>query len=293
MHMPIAAVRIVDDPPDAVHQPPPPPRERTMPDFERPTVLTRSPPPATPEPPPSPPPSRLGTHTRSCTEVSEDPFRDPTTSKASTSAAGAGQPSSSAAGEHFSAVFSDSDDEEGEGEQRSALPMSSKGKEKETRGEAWWRKQLREWKLVLMLENSGSVARDHLASERTFLAYVRTSLTMASAGVGTSSKQSPYFWDWKLTQDAVVVEYTGLVQLFSLSASTANREDLERFARPLGAVMIGIGLYTLAVGASRFFLVQNALIRGVYPVARVSTTAMSFAVLAMVIAVFTVILVAT
>jgi hypothetical protein len=36
----------------------------------------------------------------------------------------------------------------------------------------------------LVLENSGSVARDHLASERTFLAYVRTSLTMASAGVG-------------------------------------------------------------------------------------------------------------
>lgn len=37
----------------------------------------------------------------------------------------------------------------------------------------------------LTLENSGSVARDHLASERTFLAYVRTSLSIASAGVGT------------------------------------------------------------------------------------------------------------
>ena len=36
----------------------------------------------------------------------------------------------------------------------------------------------------LTLENSGSVARDHLASERTFLAYVRTSLTIASTGVG-------------------------------------------------------------------------------------------------------------
>lgn len=37
---------------------------------------------------------------------------------------------------------------------------------------------------VLVLENSGSVARDHLASERTFLAYVRTSLAIASTGVG-------------------------------------------------------------------------------------------------------------
>ena len=36
----------------------------------------------------------------------------------------------------------------------------------------------------LLLENSGSVARDHLASERTYLAYVRTSLALASAGVG-------------------------------------------------------------------------------------------------------------
>ena len=38
----------------------------------------------------------------------------------------------------------------------------------------------------LRLENSGSVARDHLASERTFLAYMRTSLAIASSGVGGS-----------------------------------------------------------------------------------------------------------
>ena len=39
-------------------------------------------------------------------------------------------------------------------------------------------------KLSLVLENKGNVARDHLASERTYLAYVRTSLACASAGVG-------------------------------------------------------------------------------------------------------------
>lgn len=39
-------------------------------------------------------------------------------------------------------------------------------------------------KLSFVLENKGSVARDHLASERTYLAYVRTSLACAGAGVG-------------------------------------------------------------------------------------------------------------
>ncbi|KAI8986182.1 hypothetical protein BD414DRAFT_398596, partial [Trametes punicea] len=112
----------------------------------------------------------------------------------------------------------------------------------------------------LVLENSGSVARDHLASERTFLAYARTSLTIASTGVA-------------------------LVQLFTLSAATTNK-DMERFARPLGAVMIIIGLVTLAVGVARYFLVQDALIRGVYPVARVSTTVLSFVMLALVVVVF-------
>jgi hypothetical protein len=36
----------------------------------------------------------------------------------------------------------------------------------------------------LVLKNHGSVARDHLASERTFLAYVRTSIAIASVGIG-------------------------------------------------------------------------------------------------------------
>ncbi|KAG8700768.1 hypothetical protein FRC08_004458 [Ceratobasidium sp. 394] len=44
-----------------------------------------------------------------------------------------------------------------------------------------WRERLNP---QMVLENSGSVARDHLANERTWLAYVRTSLAIASTGVG-------------------------------------------------------------------------------------------------------------
>lgn len=88
--------------------------------------------------------------------------------------------------------------------------------------------------LNLTLQNVGSVARDHLASERTFLAYVRTSLAFASTGVA-------------------------LVQLFSIADITKQvgggavdtpAESIERFARPLGLMMIAFALVVAIIGTS-------------------------------------------
>jgi uncharacterized membrane protein YidH (DUF202 family) len=85
-----------------------------------------------------------------------------------------------------------------------------------------------------VFENRGSTARDHLASERTFLAYVRTSLALASTGVA-------------------------LVQLFTIADLTSRSYNaplteidrrIQRFARPLGIASVLLGLIMLATGLS-------------------------------------------
>ncbi|KAF8148193.1 hypothetical protein B0H34DRAFT_778410 [Crassisporium funariophilum] len=113
---------------------------------------------------------------------------------------------------------------------------------------------------ALVLENSGSVARDHLASERTFLAYVRTSLALASMGVA-------------------------LVQLFTIAELTSKStgvplpdtsKRLQKFARPLGIVAVMFAFIVLMIGVYRFFRVQHALPEKKFPTARFSIVFISF-----------------
>ncbi|CAA7266035.1 unnamed protein product [Cyclocybe aegerita] len=89
---------------------------------------------------------------------------------------------------------------------------------------------------TIVLENSGSVARDHLASERTFLAYIHTNLALASTGVA-------------------------LVQLFTINdlASpeiavqlNAASRSIQRFARPLGVTTVMLALVMLMIGEPEF-----------------------------------------
>ncbi|RDL34543.1 uncharacterized protein BP5553_07671 [Venustampulla echinocandica] len=55
---------------------------------------------------------------------------------------------------------------------------------------SWWARILSEYGSI-ELENKGSVARDHLALERTFLAWLRTSLAFASIGIAITQLQVP------------------------------------------------------------------------------------------------------
>ncbi|KIK68508.1 hypothetical protein GYMLUDRAFT_35942 [Collybiopsis luxurians FD-317 M1] len=124
---------------------------------------------------------------------------------------------------------------------------------------------------MLVLENSGSVARDHLACERTFMAYTRTSLAIASTGVA-------------------------LVQLFTVSSNSNNSnpsvqaldDKLRSFARPLGSASICLGIAVMLIGILRYFTVQHALTQGHFPVARVLIAAIALILLVIVTIVFAV-----
>ncbi|KAF7917333.1 uncharacterized protein EAE98_007681 [Botrytis deweyae] len=113
----------------------------------------------------------------------------------------------------------------------------------------WWKRMMDEYGSI-ELENKGSVARDHLALERTFLAWLRTSLAFASIGIA-------------------------ITQLFRLNTSSSTtpappepKSSLRHLGKPLGATFVGISILMLSVGFHRYFEGQFYIIRGKFPASR-------------------------
>ncbi|KAJ4345428.1 uncharacterized protein N0V89_011558 [Didymosphaeria variabile] len=81
--------------------------------------------------------------------------------------------------------------------------------------------------------------RDHLALERTFLGYLRTSLALAMTGVITA-------------------------QLFRLQHSVSPDPRIGYYVLgvPLAASFISLGMLVLMIGALRFWRQQSAMVRG-------------------------------
>ncbi|KAG7448739.1 uncharacterized protein BT62DRAFT_929831 [Guyanagaster necrorhizus] len=114
-------------------------------------------------------------------------------------------------------------------------------------------------KIRLVLANNGSVARDHLSLERTFLAYIRTSLALACAGVA-------------------VVQFCAI-------AST-GLGNIQAYGRPIGAFTVALSIILLVVGVIRFYSVQTHLTRGLFPVSRIFVYVISTFLVALIAVVF-------
>ncbi|KAI5120146.1 hypothetical protein M0805_003633 [Coniferiporia weirii] len=126
----------------------------------------------------------------------------------------------------------------GENGSRTEAGILRRRRRSTTRPGLGWMQQVAEFRPKLVLENKGSVARDHLAVERTFLAYVRTSLGLATMGVA-------------------------LVQLLALAPAEITHR-LQRTGKALGAVTEVLGLGVIIIAALRYFGMQKALIKGKY-----------------------------
>lgn len=111
-----------------------------------------------------------------------------------------------------------------------------------------------------------------MSAERTFLAWLRTSLSFASIGIA-------------------------ITQLFRLN-TTINKDSptheqlkLRHVGRPLGATFLAVGILTLLVGFHRYFESQHYVIQGKFPASRGSVIIMAFCSAALIIASFVVVLI--
>ena len=120
-----------------------------------------------------------------------------------------------------------------------------------------------------VLKNTGSTARDHLASERTFLAWIRTGLGFVALGIAVERFSQ---FDIEALQS----------QSSKGSGTTAQKphmkEDKEDRTQELAFGLLGTGTGTIVYGTMRYFSNIQLLEKGLFKPAFQGAAGLSFAV---------------
>ena len=111
-----------------------------------------------------------------------------------------------------------------------------------------------------VVENIDSTARDHLANERTFLAWVRTALGLVGLGVllerlGAGSDQGI-----AVAAGVGFISFGGLTLIYAVSRYLWVARHLERGMFPVairGPIVIAFGALLVAAGAMLYVFLLN------------------------------------
>ncbi|OAA68621.1 hypothetical protein SPI_00816 [Niveomyces insectorum RCEF 264] len=144
---------------------------------------------------------------------------------------------------------------------------------------SWWRELWSNFQSI-ELENKGSVARDHLALERTYLAWLRTSLAFASIGIAVTQL-------FRLN----TLSPTGDSAPGGDNKNNHNGEDasndhhstLRQVGRPLGTTFLGISILILFLGYHRYYQSQQWILKGKFPASRGTILLVSLVALALMV----------
>ncbi|KAJ9661904.1 hypothetical protein H2198_001656 [Neophaeococcomyces mojaviensis] len=108
--------------------------------------------------------------------------------------------------------------------------------------------------------NTGSVARDHLASERTFLAWIRTGLGFVALGIAVERFSQ---LDLEALIDHLLPDHA---KSSGQSREDAKREtaDRQNHEQMLVGALLGTGGGSIVYGATRYFGTMRMLEKGLF-----------------------------
>ncbi|KAI5959167.1 uncharacterized protein KGF55_005510 [Candida pseudojiufengensis] len=125
------------------------------------------------------------------------------------------------------------------------------------------------FKWEIIIKNSGSTARDHLANERTLLSWIRTSIIFITFGIG-------FLQFYRLESKSNCINISEPISQQNLNDlnSTSSLYDkntvnlISKLSKPIAPICVIMGFLTFLFGIWRYLKCQIYLIEGLFPATR-------------------------